>query len=232
MVSEYDDDRRLEQAIVNCCLQHRLVDGGNLEVMVSGGTVQINGEVGSYQQKKAINRLVAASPGVRRVVNRLRVVPAAPVGDAALANRVEQAILGESGVEGRAISVAARGGHVELKGTVATASARLDAEYAAWHVPGVAEVTNKVHVGTGHVVEERELSRRLEEALHWCLEVEPWRISIQVDKGVAHLSGCVPSREYAREAEDLVRWHPEISDVINRLTIEESAPARAEGLTA
>jgi osmotically-inducible protein OsmY len=231
MVSEYDD-RQLEQAIVNCCLQHRLVDAGNLEVLVSGGVVQIDGEVGSYQQKKAINRLVAASPGVRRVVNRLRVVPAAPVGDSALAKRVEQAIQAEAILGGGAISVNARGGHVELKGTVDTATARLDAEYAAWHVPGVRQVTNKLHLGTGHIIEERELGRRLEDALHWCLEVEPWRISIEVDKGVAYLSGRVPSREYAREAEDLVRWHPEISDVVNRLTIEERASARAQGLTA
>ena len=231
MVSEYDD-RQLEQAIVNCCLQHRLVDAGNLEVLVSGGVVQIDGEVGSYQQKKAINRLVAASPGVRRVVNRLRVVPAAPVGDSALARRVEQAIRAEATLGGEAISVSARGGHVELKGTVDTATARLDIEYAAWHVPGVRQVTNKVHVGTGRIVEERELGRRLEDALTWCLEMEPWRISVEVEKGVAHLSGHVPSPEYAREAEDLVRWHPEISDVVNRLTVEERASARAEGLTA
>ena len=231
MVSEYDD-RQLEQAIVNCCLQHRLVDAGNLEVLVSGRVVQIDGEVGSYQQKKAINRLVAASPGVRRVVNRLRVVPAAPVGDSALAKGVEQAVQAEAVLGSGAISVSARGGHVELKGTVDTATARLDAEYAAWHVPGVSQVTNKVHVGTGRIIEERELSRRLEDALQWCLEVEPWRISIEVDKGVAYLSGRVPSREYAREAEDLVRWHPEISNVVNRLIIEERASARAEGLTA
>ena len=231
MVSEYDD-RQLEQAIVNCCLQHRLVDADNLEVLVSGGVVQIDGEVGSYQQKKAIDRLVAASPGVRRVVNRLRVVPAAPVGDSALARRVEQAIRAEATLGGEAISVSARGGHVELKGTVDTATARLDVEYAAWHVPGVLQVTNKVHVGTGRIVEERELGRRLEDALTWCLEMEPWRISVEVEKGVAHLSGRVPSPEYAREAEDLVRWHPEISDVVNRLTVEERASARAEGLTA
>jgi osmotically-inducible protein OsmY len=231
MVSDYDD-RQLEQAIINCCLQHRLVEAGALEVLVSGGVVQLDGEVGSYQQKKAVNRLVAASPGVRRVTNRLRVVPAAPVGDSDLAKRVEQAIRAEAALEGGAISVSARGGHVELKGTVDTATARLDAEYAAWHVPGVREVTNKIHVGTGRIIEERELSRRLEEALHWCLEVEPWRISIEVDKGVAYLSGRVPSREYAREAEDLVRWHPDISEVVNRLAVEEHTSARAEGLTA
>ena len=231
MVSEYDD-RRLEEAIVNCCLQHRLVDSGNLNVLVSGRVVHIDGEVGSYQQKKAINRLVAASPGVRRVVNRLRVVPAAPVGDSALAQRVEQALRAEAALGGQAISVSARGGHVELKGTLDTATARLDAEYAAWHVPGVRQVTNKLHVGTGRIIEERELGRRLEDALHWCLEVEPWRISIEVDKGVAYLSGRVPSREYAREAEDLVRWHPEIADVVNRLTVEERAAARAEGRIA
>jgi osmotically-inducible protein OsmY len=231
VVSDYDD-RQLEQAIINCCLQHRLVEASELEVLVSGGVVQIDGEVGSYQQKKAINRLVAASPGVRRVVNRLRVVPAAPVGDSDLAKRVEQAIRAEATLGGGAISVSAHGGRVELKGTVDTATARLDAEYAAWHVPGVREVTNKIHVGTGRIIEERELSRRLEEALHWCLEVEPWRISIEIDKGVAYLSGRVPSREYAREAEDLVRWHPEISEVVNRLAVEERASARAEGLTA
>lgn len=231
MVSEYDD-RRLEEAIVDCCLQHRLAERGNLKVLVSGGVVHIDGEVGSYQQKKAIDRLVAASPGVRRVVNRLRVVPAAPVGDSALAQRVLQTMEAEASLADQAISISSRGGHVELKGTVDSATARLDAEYAAWHVPGVRQVTNKLHLGTGHIIEERDLARRLEDALQWCLEVEPWRISIEVDKGVACLSGRVPSREYAREAEDLVRWHPEIADVVNRLTVEAPAAARAQGLTA
>jgi len=230
MLPEYDD-RRLEEAIVNCCLQHQLVDPGSFKVLVSGGVVHIDGEAGSYQQKKAINRLVAASPGVRRVVNRLRVVPAAPVGDSTLAERVKQAIQGESTLIGQTISVSARGGHVELKGTLDSATARLDAKYAAWHVPGVRQVANKLVVGTGRIIEERELGRRLEEALHWCLELEPWRISVEVDKGVVYLSGRVPSREYAREAEDLVRWHPEITDVVNRLAIEAPA-ARAQGLTA
>ena len=231
MVSEYDD-RQLEQAIVNSCLQHKLVDPGSFEVLVSGGVVHIDGEVGSYQQKKAINRLVAASPGVRRVVNRLRVVPAAPVGDSALSDRVKQAIEAETALVGQTIAVSAHGGHVELKGTVDSATARLDAEYAAWHVPGVRQVTNKVHVGEGRIIEERELGRRLEEALHWYLEMEPWRISVEVEKGVAYLSGHVPSRDHAREAEDLIRWHPQVTDVVNRLSIEAPASVRAQGLSA
>lgn len=231
MLTEYDD-RQLEEAIINCCVQHNLVAPGNFKVLASGGVVHIDGEVGSYQQKKAINRVVAASPGVRRVVNRLRVVPAAPVGDSALAERLQKAIQAEVPLAGQAISVSARDGNVELKGTVDSATARLDAEYAAWHVPGVHQVTNKLHVGTGRIIEERELGRRLEDALHWCLDVEPWRISVAVDKGVAHLSGCMPSHDHAREAEDLVRWHPHISDVVNLLTVEASAPARAQGLTA
>jgi osmotically-inducible protein OsmY len=231
MLSEYDD-RQLEEAIVNCCLQHNLVDPGNFKMLVSGGVVHIDGEVGSYQQKKAINHLVSASPGVRRVVNRLRVVPAAPVGDSALAERVQQAIQAEAPLTTQAISVSARDGNVELKGTVDSATARLDVEYAAWHVPGVRQITNKLNVGAGRIIEERELGRRLEEALHWSLDMEPWRISVEVDKGVAHLSGCVPSRDHAREAEDLIRWHPQIRDVVNHLTVEASAPAQAHGLTA
>jgi len=231
MLSEYDD-RQLEEAIVNCCLQHNLVGPSNLKVLVSGGVVHIDGEVGSYQQKKAINRFVAASPGVRRVVNRLRVVPAAPVGDSALAERVQRAIQTEAFLDVQAISVSARDGNVELKGSVNSATARLDAEYAAWHVPGVRQITNKLQVSTDRIVEERDLGHRLEEALHWCLDVEPGRISVEVDEGVAYLSGHVPSRDYAREAEDLIRWHPQIRDVVNRLTVEASAPARAHGLTA
>jgi osmotically-inducible protein OsmY len=96
----------------------------------------------------------------------------------------------------------------------------------------VSQVTNKLQVGKGRITEERELSRRLEEALHWCLEVEPWRIGVEVENGVAYLTGRVPSREYAREAEDLIRWHPEIADVVNRLTVEEHASVRAQSLTA
>jgi osmotically-inducible protein OsmY len=80
MVTAYDD-RQLEETILSTFNQADLEDVGALRVVVVGGVVYIDGYVGNYRVKKTITRLAASAPGLRKLVNRSRVVPDALVHD-------------------------------------------------------------------------------------------------------------------------------------------------------
>jgi osmotically-inducible protein OsmY len=82
-------------------------------------------------------------------------------------------------------------------------------------------VLNRLQVSNASVPGEREVGQHLEQHLHHCLGVAPWQISVEVEGRTAYLRGKVPSQPLRQLAEDLVRWHPHIRDVVNCLIAEE-----------
>ena len=230
MVATYHD-RQLEEAILGTLNEAHLPDVEALKVLVVEGVVYIDGHVANYRAKKTISRLAASAPGLRKVVNRSRVVPAALVRDEALAERVRCTIQGHPLLRSGSISVRCREGIIEISGTVDRPSLRLHVEDAAWSVRGVCQVLNRLQVSYADVPEEQEMGQRLEQHLQYCLGVAPWQISVEVERETAYLRGRVPSQPLRQLAEDLVRWHPHIRDVVNYLVAEES-PSHKHHLTA
>ena len=220
MVTTYND-RQLEETILSVFNKARLADAEALRVLVVDGVAYIDGCVGNYQVKKTISRLATATPRLRKVVNRSRVVPAALVHDEALAERVRRSIQSHPLLTGDPISVRCREGAIELSGTVERPSLRLHAEDVAWSIRGVRQVLNKLQVSSASFPKEREMGQNLEQHLQYCLGVAPWQISVEVEKGVAHLRGRVFSQPLLQAAEDIVRWHPHIRDVVHCLITEE-----------
>ncbi|MGQ9572450.1 MAG: BON domain-containing protein [Dehalococcoidia bacterium] len=216
-------DRQLEDAICTTLAGAGLLDEECLRVHVSGGVAYIDGRVGNYQAKKDVSRLAGSAAGLRKVINRLRVVPGAVVQDEALGERVRHAIQGLSLLSGQPISVCCKEGRIELSGTVDRPSLRLRIEDVVWSVPGVGQVLNKLQVSYSRDPEEREIGQRLEELLQHCLGVAPWQISVEVDKGIAYLRGKVSSQPALQLAEEVVRWHPHIRDVVNHLIAQEAS---------
>jgi osmotically-inducible protein OsmY len=214
-------DRQLEETIISTFNQAHLPDVETLRVLVVGGVVYIDGCVGNYRTKKTITRLAASALGLRKVVNRSRVVPATLVNDEALAERVRRCIQSHPLLRSGLISVQCREGVMELSGTVDRPSLRLHAEDAVWSVRGVRQVLNRLRVSYERGLKEREVGQQLEQHLQCCLGVAPWQISVEVERGTAHLRGRVPSQPLCQLAEDLVRWHPHIRDVVNCLIAEE-----------
>jgi len=150
-------------------------------------------------------------------------VPAALVQDETLAERVRWSIQSHPLLRSGSISVRCREGIIELSGTVERPSLRLHAEDAAWSVRGVRQVLNRLQVAYVSGPEERDIGQHLEQHLQYCLGVAPWQISVEVERGIAYLRGKVLSEPLRQLAEDLVRWHPHIRDVVNRLIAEESS---------
>ncbi|KPK47109.1 MAG: hypothetical protein AMJ77_04155 [Dehalococcoidia bacterium SM23_28_2] len=217
-------DRQSEEAILSTFNKADLPDVEALRVLVVEGAAYIDGHVGNYQAKKTITRLAASAPGLSKVVNRLRVIPDALVHDEALAERVRRAIQLHPQLRSVFISVRCREGIIELSGTVELTSLCLCAEYVAWSVSGVCQVVNSMKVSRASVPEEREIGQHLEQHLQCCLGVKPWQISVEVERGTAHLRGKVPSQSLRHLAEDQVRLHPHIQDVVNHLIAEEASP--------
>jgi osmotically-inducible protein OsmY len=224
-------DRQSEEIILSTFNQAHLADVQALRVLVVEGVAYIDGHVGNYQAKKTITRLAASAPGLRKVINRSRVVPAALVHDEALVERVRRCIQSHPLLRSGPISVRCREGVIELSGTVDRPSLRLHAEDVAWSVRGVQRVLNRLQVSNASVPEDREVAQHLEQHLQHCLGVAPWQISVEVERGTAHLRGRVPSQPLCQLAEDLVRWHPHIRDVVNCLITEEPS-SRNHQLTA
>lgn len=214
-------DRQLEETILVTFGHSHLVDVDALRVLVVEGVAYIDGHVGNYRSKKTITRLAASAPGLRKVVNRSRVVPAALVHDEALAEKVRRAMEGHPSLKDASVSVRCREGVVELKGTVDRPSLRLQAEDAAWSLRGVCQVCNRLQVSRASLPKQRELGQHLERHLQCCLGVAPWQISVEVERGIAHIRGRVPSQPLFQLAEELVRWHPQIRDVVNALMVQE-----------
>ena len=68
--------RDVHRRIVSALHRNADVDARNLRITVAGDVVTLNGTVGSWLQREAAERGAASGPGIRRVDNRIVVVPA------------------------------------------------------------------------------------------------------------------------------------------------------------
>jgi hypothetical protein len=115
----------------------RLTPFKAIEVEVGNGVVRLSGHVASELHRHEAVRRVAATPGVRRVEDRL-------VSDDQLVDAVAQAMLPHRELQPSRVKVSATLGHVVLEGDL---DSPRDVELAvsvAAAVPGVASVENRL----------------------------------------------------------------------------------------
>lgn len=195
---------------------------GHLRVTMVEGVPHIEGTVSSYGDKRLATETATALTGVRQVVNHLRIAPQGSFSDAAIAQAVLAALEADPLVNTDDITLETREGVVELRGRVETPAARRSAESAACSVRGVHCVVNRLETREPAVVGQ-ELERDLEEDLCRCLCLESRAVHVRFEAGVVHLGGVVPSPRYRQAAEEMVRWHSQVSDVVNSLAVEETS---------
>jgi len=192
----------------------------DVRLIVVNGVAYLDGPVASYHQKKAIASAVAALPNVRQVVNRLRVVPGNPRDDAEIAQNILERLRRDPILSLYDIGVSVDDGVVTLAGRVSSISGRIAAEASAWSVCGVRHVINRIELTPAKALDPAELSLILQGSLYSFLGLSPSAIRVRVEKGAAYLTGHVASQEQRLAAEDLVRYHPHIQQVVNRLQIQ------------
>lgn len=200
------------------------IDG--LRVAMLAGVPYMEGTVPSFRHKRAAAELIGLLTGASHVVNRLRVTPRQAISDRALDQRVQAALEEAPGVDIATTQLEVRDGTVELRGTASSLSARCAAEQAVWSVGGVADLVNRLRVA-GTAASAHDLARQLERDIRACLGLPAASVAVHVQGGRLRLEGTVPSPYHRLAAEDLVRAHEMVQDVVNSLTVTlpvEAAP--------
>jgi osmotically-inducible protein OsmY len=206
-----------------------------------GGDLVLAGNVEHIGAKKIALQLAAAAPGLR-IVDRLRVTPAAVMGDREIRDHVVKAMLDEPALEHCllhrrlpkelvnhrqaipepicAIVVEVSDGAVTLNGEVPSLSHKRLAGVLAWWVPGCRDVIN----GLEEVPPEQDNDDELTDAVRLALEKDPFinagKIRVATKDWVVTLEGRVPNQTMKQMAERDAWYVLGVKDVVNQLQVK------------
>lgn len=214
------------------------------------GTLTLEGEVPDVAAKKRALEIAAAHAEVDAVVDRVRVTPAAPMGDAEIRSHLRDFFTQSPDFAGYAVreqssfadSDAAQPTFTTVAGDDRTARSRLDFEVwdgvvilngpvpsltakrlagaMAWWVPGVRDVVNGLEVSPP----EEDAPIRIEEAVRVVLDRDPYLDAGQIRVGArlrtVRLTGLVRSDSLRQMAERDAWCVFGVDEVINEIDVE------------
>ncbi|MEZ5318533.1 MAG: BON domain-containing protein [Vicinamibacterales bacterium] len=212
-------DGEVQQAVENALLLDPRVNSQRVDASVDHGLVTLRGTVTSPSAAEAARTDARHTVGVGSVRDHLKVEPASARSDAAIASDVRDAIGRNAFLDRQDVTVTAINGTAYLYGTVDSYLEKVEAERAASHVRGVAEVANELVVrqpawmGYDPYVDDasiydypwytwapahswtpdHEIQDDIESQLWWSPFVDSDEVTVTVDDGVARLTGTVDS---------------------------------------
>jgi osmotically-inducible protein OsmY len=125
-------------------LKNRIDVPLGIAVTVRNGHLTLSGVVEWMYQKMAAERAVKYLRGVKGVFNHIGVKPVVTPKD--VQHRIVEALHRHADIDARRIHVEAEGSQVTLSGSVRSWMEKDEAQRAAWRVPGVAIVDNRIAV--------------------------------------------------------------------------------------
>jgi len=203
------------------------------------GAIVLEGEVADIAARKSTLSTAASVPGVRGIVDRLRVFVPTPRGDAEIRDslvrfieleselsncslrvRLEARIeaVHDAGPEASGeVEVEIKAGVITLNGRVLSLTHKRMLGVLAWWTPGCRDVVNGIAVEP----EEQDSDDEIVDAVRLALEMDPMlkaeSIAVQCRDAVVTLEGQVRTEEGRRQAE-LDAWYVfGIERVVNRL---------------
>ncbi len=206
----------------------RLPPGTEIHLELSDAALTLQGEVPNVAVKKRLLARAAANPAVAGIVDRLRVTPAAPMGDKEIRDHLRDALISEPALaemtllervgnellpvrrtpatKRGVITIAVEDGVVTLDGDVPGLAQKRLAGVLAWWVPGSRDVIN----GLGVSPPEDDTDGEIADAVRIALEKDPFvddgQIRVGVKDGAVTLAGLVPT-ESERDMAEFDAWY-------------------------
>lgn len=213
-----------------------------IALFFDGAELVLAGNVEHIAAKKIALQLAAAIDPTLRIVDRLRVTPAAAMSDAEIRDHVVKALLDEPALEHcllhsrlpkelerhrktilepiGTIVVEVSGGVVTLNGEVPSLSHKRLAGVLSWWVPGCRDVIN----GLEEVPTEQDNDDELTDAVRLVLEKDPFvnasKIRVTSKDWIVALAGLVPNRTMKQMAERDAWYVLGVKEVVNRLRVK------------
>lgn len=186
-------DDEVEHAVRDALRHDPRVSSVLVELFVDDGVVTLTGEVDNLEAKRAAERDASNTVGVWRVRNYMRVRPEEPPSDEELLTRLERALKRDSVTERLNVVVTVRNGKAYLYGEVDTQFQYRQVGNVASAVNGVIDVVNLVDVDLDWKPEKNdwEIQADVENQLWWSPFVDGEQIDVDVEEGIAILTGTV-----------------------------------------
>ena len=212
-------DSDLQEHVQNALAWEPSIDHADIGVSVEGGVVALRGDVRTFSEKAAAERVTLGVYGVKAVANDLNVKPA--IGQQRTDTEVAQAVLSalkwHSLVPSEKIGVVVSDGWVTLKGFVNWEYQRSAATNAVRDLTGVRGVTNLVAIEA--LVQVTDVKSKIEAALKRSAELDARRINVAVADDKVILSGNVRSWFEKEEARHAAWAAPGVKDVEDRIAV-------------
>jgi hyperosmotically inducible periplasmic protein len=145
------DDTAITTKVKAALASDANVSALKVHVKTYNGTVQLNGHVGSVDEKAAAETVASKVEGVKDVKNNLEVgkegrSAGSALDDTAITAKVKAAFAGSPAVKASQIGVKTRNGVVTLSGFADSSASKMEAERLAQEVKNVTSVENNVEV--------------------------------------------------------------------------------------
>ena len=137
-------DDEIAQRAVHILHWNTAVPDERITVKVSHGIVTLLGTVEWDFQRRAAERALQMVPGIKELMNQIKVRPSASVSD--IRERIERALQRDAEIEAEGIEVTVEGNTVTLKGQVRSHPERELVQRAAWAAPGVRDVQDRLEL--------------------------------------------------------------------------------------
>lgn len=212
-------DRELQQHVQNALDWEPSVEASEIGVSVDNGVVALRGDVQSYVEKEAAERVTLRVYGVRAVANDLtvRLATEAERTDSDIALAASNALKWHASVPDRNLTIVARNGWITLNGTVDWQFQKDAAARAIRDLMGVRGVTNTIVVQPR--IKAGDVQAKIEAAFRRSAEIDARRVNVAVQDSKVTLSGNVRSWAERQEAERAAWAAPGVVQVDDRLTV-------------
>jgi osmotically-inducible protein OsmY len=195
------------------------VDAARIGVAAHDGIVTLTGNVKSYTQKLAAERIAKRVHGVRAIANDIEVqLPGtAERTDSDIAQAAVDALSWTHSVPEGPIKVTVSKGWITLEGEVKWRHQKDAAFEAVHHLVGVKGITNLITLKPR--ASASEVKSRIEAAFKRSAELDAEAIRVETCSGKVTLRGDVHSWSEREEAERTARAAPGVTDVENLIAI-------------
>ena len=212
-------DQEIQRDVLDELKWDMRVQPNEVGVAVKDGIVTLTGWVDSYLKKVAAEEAAHHVRGVKAVVNdiEVRLPGSAERTDADLARAVLNALQWDAGIPAGKLDVTVSQGWVTLKGEVAYAFQKMDAERAIRHLSGIKGISNLIVVKSP--VLPSDLKASIEKALVRNAETDAQHITVDVEGSKVILRGKVRSFAEWKAAEETARSAPGVTEVENKIMI-------------
>ena len=220
-----ESDIRVRESVIRQLDWDPEFDASAVGVTAHDGVVTLTGFIDSYAGKLAAERAAKRVRGVNAVANDIAVRLRLERTDADIAADAVRALQLRPTVPA-GVKVSVHTGHVTLTGRVEWLFQKSQAEKAVRRVPGIRGVFN--HIEVMPKAEERDVRRRIVQALHRSADVDAHRVAVSVTGGVAMLSGTVGSWLQREVVEQAAESAPGIVQVDNEISVASTEAAEPD----